>query len=87
MLTAEADPAAHAAEAVERRRAALEACLNLLGDDRRRAVLEAHAPGVRMNELARRLGRGEQAFYKSIQRLRAALVDCMRRRLHAQGAA
>ena len=87
ILTAEADPAAHAAEAVERRRAALEACLDLLGDDRRRAVLEAHAPGVRMNELARRLGRGEQAFYKSIQRLRAALVDCMRRRLHAEGAA
>jgi hypothetical protein len=30
--------------------------------------------------------RGEQAFYKSIQRLRAALVDCMRRRLHAEEA-
>lgn len=87
LLTSEADPAAHAAEAVERRRAALEACLALLGDDRRRAVLEAHTPGVRMNDLARRLGRGEQAFYKSIQRLRAALLDCMRRRLHAEGAA
>jgi RNA polymerase sigma-70 factor (ECF subfamily) len=87
ILAAEADPAAHAAESIERRRATLEECLALLGADRRRAVLEAHAPGVRMNELARRLGRGEQAFYKMIQRLRAALLDCMRRRLAAEGAA
>lgn len=87
ILAAEADPAVHAAEMIERRRAALEACLALLGDERRRALLEAHAPGVRIGELARRLGRGEQAFYKTIQRLRAALLDCMRRRLAAEGAA
>jgi RNA polymerase sigma-70 factor (ECF subfamily) len=87
LLAAEADPAAHVEEALERRRAALEACLATLGDDRRRVVLEAYAPGVKIYELARRLGRGEQAFYKMLQRLRAALLDCMRRRLAAEGAA
>lgn len=87
LMAAESDPVAHVEEALERRRAALEACLAMLGDDRRRAVLEAHAPGVRINELARRLGRGEQAFYKMLQRLRGALLDCMRRRLAAEGTA
>ena len=87
ILAAEADPAAHAGEASEARRTALEECLARLGEDRRRAVLDAHAPGVKLNELARRLGRGEQAFYKMIQRLRAALLECMRRRLGAEGAA
>lgn len=87
LLAAEADPAAHNADLIAERLAALDACLGTLAAHRRQALLEAHTPGVKINELARRLGHGEQAFYKSIQRLRAALLDCMRRRLSGEGLA
>jgi RNA polymerase sigma-70 factor (ECF subfamily) len=86
LLAAEADPVTHDAEVVARRQAALEACLAMLAEHRREVLLQAHTPGVKINELARRLGHREQAFYKTIQRLRAALLDCMRRRLAGEGA-
>ena len=87
LLAAEADTAAHDADLIAKRRAALDECLGTLASHRRQALLEAHTPGVKINELARRLGHREQAFYKSIQRLRAALLDCMRRRLAGEGLA
>ena len=85
LLANEAEPA-HAAEAIDRRRTALEHCLEQLGAEQRRLLLEAHTPGVRLNEIARRAGRSEQAFYKVVQRLRAAVLDCMRGQLVPEGA-
>jgi RNA polymerase sigma-70 factor (ECF subfamily) len=84
LLASEADPASHDGNRIARRRAALEECLAGLAEHRRQALLEAHMPGVRIGALARRLGQREQAFYKTIQRLRATLLDCMRRRLSAE---
>ena len=65
------------AEPAEIRRDALEACLQKLTPLQRELLLKAHAPGVRLNEIAKQSGRSEQAFYKSIQRLRASLLACI----------
>ena len=45
LLANEAEPA-HAAEAIDRRRTALEHCLDKLGAEQRRLLLETHTPGV-----------------------------------------
>ena len=66
-------------EATTIRREALEACLGKLPSAQRELILQAHAPGVRLNNLAAQTGRSEQAFYKTMQRLRAVLLDCITR--------
>jgi len=81
LLASEPDAALLESGEIDRRRAALEHCLGRLEDGRRRLLLEAHSPGVRINELARRAGRSEQAVYKLVQRLRATIVECMHSRL------
>jgi RNA polymerase sigma-70 factor (ECF subfamily) len=85
LLASEPDSALFESAEIDRRRAALELCLGRLDDGRRRLLLEAHSPGVRINELARRAGRSEQAVYKLVQRLRAMIVECMRSRLAPGG--
>jgi RNA polymerase sigma-70 factor (ECF subfamily) len=87
LLASEADAAAFESPEINRRRAALEHCLGKMDAGRRRLLLEAHAPGVRIKELASRAGRSDQAVYKVIQRLRAAVADCMRTRLAHEGGA
>ncbi|MEP6671950.1 MAG: sigma-70 family RNA polymerase sigma factor [Chthoniobacter sp.] len=78
--SAEADPA-------HRRREALEKCLGKLPGAQRELVLQAHTPGARLKEIARQSGSSEQAFYKTIQRLRAALLECISRTLAQEGQA
>lgn len=55
----------------------LEACLGKLPPEKRAVLLQVHAPGVVMRDVAVQSGKSEQAFYKAIQRLRAALLDCV----------
>lgn len=55
----------------------LEACLGKLQPDKRAVLLRAHSPGIAMREVAVQSGKSEQAFYKAIQRLRTALLDCV----------
>lgn len=69
------------------RREALEQCLAKLPATQRELILQAHAPGARLNEIAQRSGGSEQAFYKTIQRLRAALLECISRTLAQEGLA
>jgi RNA polymerase sigma-70 factor (ECF subfamily) len=69
------------------RREALERCLGKLSAPQRELVLKAHAPGARLNEIAHQTGGSEQAFYKTIQRLRAALLECISRTLAEDGLA
>ena len=73
------------AEAKNLRREALEQCLAKLPATQRELVLKAHAPGARLNEIAQQAGGSEQAFYKTIQRLRAALLECISRTMAAEG--
>ena len=74
-------------EPKNRRREALEQCLAKLPAAQRELVLKAHAPGARLNEIAQQMGRSEQAFYKTIQRLRAALLECISRTMAMEGLA
>ncbi|HSI11818.1 MAG TPA: sigma-70 family RNA polymerase sigma factor [Chthoniobacter sp.] len=69
------------------RREALEQCLAKLPVSQRKLILRAHAPGARLNEIAQQSGGSEDAFYKTIQRLRAALLECISRTLAQEGLA
>ena len=69
------------------RREALEQCLGKLPTAQRDLVLKAHAPGARLNEIAQQSGGSEQAFYKTIQRLRAALLECISHTMAQEGLA
>ena len=75
------------AEPKNPRRDALERCLAKLPAAQRELVLKAHAPGARLNEIAQQTGGSEQAFYKTIQRLRAALLECISRTMAMEGLA
>jgi RNA polymerase sigma-70 factor (ECF subfamily) len=73
---------AHEAEAEgvnqEREAQALEHCLQKLPETQRALVQAAYAPGVRMDELARDSGRSAMSLYKSLHRIRIALIQCTR---------
>ena len=73
--------------ALEAERDALEECLGKLPDPQRKLVEAAYAPGVRMNELAARLGRTSMSLYKALHRIRLALMDCTERVLAREGLA
>jgi len=62
----------------EREARALEQCLQKLPEAQRALVQTAYAPGVRIDELARASGRSAMSLYKSLHRIRIALVDCTR---------
>lgn len=72
-------------EARNIRREALEQCLARLPGAQRELILRAHAPGARLNQIAQQSGGSEQAFYKTIQRLRAALLECISRAMAQEG--
>lgn len=66
-------------DAFEAERRALNDCLRKLKDDQRSLVDEAYKPGVRIDELAARVGRTAMALYKSLHRIRIALMNCTQR--------
>ena len=58
-------------------RSALEICLRKLPAKMGRAVVAAYEPGVKLNEVARDLGKSATAFYKMLNRARASLQECI----------
>ena len=68
------------------RRQALEGCLRKLDSKKRDLILSVHQPGVSIRQYAEQQSRPEQAIYKSIQRLRHKLLDCVKQTLAAEGA-
>lgn len=74
-------------EAGHLRRDALERCLAKLPGAQRELVLQAHTPGARLKEIALQTGSSEQAFYKTMQRVRAALLECIARTMAQEGLA
>ncbi len=79
-----------AAEAAEderglMRREHLEKCLEKLDAASRELLMKVYSPGVVMREVAKQSGKGEQAFYKVIQRLRSALLKCVSKALALEG--
>lgn len=68
-------------------RRALEHCVELLGGDDRQVLAVCYSTGVTLKEFAAQLGRTPNALYKQLGRIRAVLVDCVQRRLNAEGIA
>ena len=64
----------------------LEPCLGKLKPGQRELLLNVHTSGVVMREVALQSGKGEQAFYKVIQRLRAVVLDCVMKAVAAESA-
>lgn len=81
LLLTLADEAANAPEAREAQREALERCLGRLRATQRELVLNAYAPGVRIDQLAAERGQTSMALYKVLHRLRLALIGCARREM------
>lgn len=64
----------------------LESCLESLRPQQREVLLKAYTPGVVMRELAMSSGKTDQAFYKTIQRLRAILLACVTKSISLENA-
>jgi RNA polymerase sigma-70 factor (ECF subfamily) len=82
-----ANEAESAADNGSVRRDALERCLGKLPATQRELVLKAYAPGAHLKEIAQQAGSSEQAFYKTMQRLRASLLECISRTIAQEGLA
>ena len=80
-----AEEAEESAAVFEAERHALDQCLAKLPDTQRALVEAAYAPGVRMDELASRSGRSAMSLYKSLHRIRIALMDCTQQVLAREG--
>ncbi len=58
---------------------ALERCLKKLPEARREMVLDAHASGSSITEMAGRIGKNRNALYQLLWRIRQELADCVER--------
>lgn len=67
--------------ALERERRALETCLEKLDAPQRELLEASYRPGVKFYEIAAQTEKSAQALYKTIQRLRAALLTCIESRM------
>ena len=76
-----ATEAAAEADALERERTALGRCLQKLPATQREFLELAYQPGAQFNELALQAGRSVEGVYKSIQRMRSRLLECIQREL------
>jgi RNA polymerase sigma-70 factor (ECF subfamily) len=74
-----ADEAAAAGPRHDAQREALETCLQKLPEPQRALVLAAYTQGARIDELAAQRGQTPMSLYKLLQRIRQALLECVRR--------
>jgi RNA polymerase sigma-70 factor (ECF subfamily) len=72
-------------EYLERRQRALSECLDRLPAKQRQLVEQFYRTDRTTQELAAELGWGLQALYKALQRVRAALHDCITAALAREG--
>jgi RNA polymerase sigma-70 factor, ECF subfamily len=68
------------------RLAALDACVEKLGQRERELIRLRYQPGAKVQEIADRLGRSLQAVYKSLDKIHTQLLLCVRRSLAAEDA-
>ena len=76
-----ADEAPAEIDVLARERAALEGCLAKLDAMSRELLHLSYQPGAKFHEVAARARKSVQGYYKTIQRLRARLLDCIRAEL------
>jgi RNA polymerase sigma-70 factor, ECF subfamily len=71
-------------DTLEHHRIALTSCLEKL-DSRQKELLQlAYQPGVKFHEVAAQAGKSAQAFYKTIQRTRAQLLECAEKHMQKE---
>lgn len=75
------DESVDAADDLERERGALARCVEKLGPAQQDLLRLAYQPGARFNQVAEQAGKSVQACYKTIQRLRLRLSECVREQL------
>lgn len=71
------------ADLLEARRAALADCLASLPERDQQLLEHRYARRITMQQLAAESGRNIHTLYKSLERLRAGLMDCINRRIAA----
>ena len=74
-------------ERLDDRRVHLADCLERLREGQKDLVLAYYFDGLTIDELSRKLGRNTEAIYKSLQRIRRGLHDCIKGKLAAEGKA
>ena len=79
--------AVEAGPRLEAQREALDECLQKLPEAQRTLVHAAYGPGVRMDALAGERGQTAMSLYKTLHRIRLALIECTRRVLAREGLA
>tara|TARA_B110000483_G_scaffold236388_1_gene309419 strand:- start:6123 stop:6617 length:495 start_codon:yes stop_codon:yes gene_type:complete len=67
--------------ALSRERQALDRCLEKLPPPERELLMLSYQPGAKLHEVATKLGRSVQGYYKTIQRLRQRLLECIQSQL------
>jgi RNA polymerase sigma-70 factor (ECF subfamily) len=72
------------AEELDFRREYLRDCLSRLPDDQRQLVRSYYFDDESIDTIATRLQRGSEAIYKSLQRIRQALQQCIERKMEAE---
>lgn len=80
------DDAQAMAETADARRDALRTCLTKLREVDRELIQQRYAPGNTGRAIAQQLGRPENSVYKSISRIRAALLACIEKTLNGEDA-
>jgi RNA polymerase sigma-70 factor (ECF subfamily) len=66
------------------RHEALEACLGQLSARSRRLVEHRYVHGLNVEQVSARMGLTVKSAYSQLYRIRQALAECMRRRLHSR---
>jgi RNA polymerase sigma-70 factor (ECF subfamily) len=78
--------AADDVERLQAQRAALSRCMEKLDAKGRKLLTACYEAGASVKEAADRIGATPNAVYKSLNRLREALLDCVRRNAAGEGA-
>jgi RNA polymerase sigma-70 factor (ECF subfamily) len=74
------------ADHLQRQREALGGCLGKLDDRSRRLLARCYEAGATIREAADDLGATPNSVYKTLNRLRETLLECVRRSLAGEGA-
>ncbi len=80
-----AEKVAEDADVLETRRSALSVCLSKLRQKDLELIQSRYAPGENGKKVAQELGRPSNSVYQSLGRIRRALLECVSRRLAAEG--
>ena len=86
LLATLADDIGKREQSIDKRQAALDACVASLPTPQRRLLELRYAPKASINEIALSLGRPAGSIRQTLYRIREALLACVERRLAAEGA-